>query len=96
MSKYKSNAYKNALGEQLLKALYQKQLVTIKVPFEEKTVKTRFWETHVIRYGNPNGIPVFGFHGGNSTNPYSLRTFTKHINLIELDLLYQIQLVISA
>ncbi len=81
MSKYKSDVYKSAQSEQLLKELYKKQLTTITVPYEEKMVETRFGKTHIVIYGNPNGKTVLGFHGGNSTNPYSLRTFTKHIDM---------------
>lgn len=81
MGKYKSDVYKSAQGEQLLKELYKKQLATITVPYDEKMVETRFGKTHIVMYGNPNGKSVLGFHGGNSTNPYSLRTFTKHIDM---------------
>lgn len=44
-------------------------------------MNTRFGRTHIVIYGNPNGKPVLGFHGGNSTNPYSLRAFVIHMDM---------------
>jgi pimeloyl-ACP methyl ester carboxylesterase len=81
MGSYQSKVYKSAEGEKLLKALYQKHLKKIEVPYTEQMVDTRFGVTHVVKYGNPEGVPVLGFHGGNSTNPYSLRPFTHYADL---------------
>lgn len=52
--------------------------------YSEKTVNTRFGKTHVVIYGNPDGKPVPGFHGGNATNPYSLRPFVKHVDMTRI------------
>jgi pimeloyl-ACP methyl ester carboxylesterase len=38
----------------------------------------------VVIYGNPDGKPVLGFHGGNATNPYSLRAFVKHVDMTRI------------
>lgn len=84
MRKYKSDVYKSEEGEQLLKDLYSRQLKSITVQYSEKWIETRFGMTHVVMYGNPNGIPVLGFHGGNSTNPYSLRAFIKHVDMTKM------------
>ncbi len=81
MARYASEVYKSAESEKLLKALYQKHLEKISVPYAELTIDTRFGATHIVRYGYPDGIPVLGFHGGNSTNPYSLRPFTQYADL---------------
>lgn len=81
MNAYKSKVYKSKQGEQLLIELYKKHLKTITVPYTEMMVETRFGKTHIVIYGNPNGKPVLGFHGGNSTNPYSLRAFIKHVDM---------------
>lgn len=87
MKRYRSDVYKSEKGEQLLKELYIKQLRTISVPYCEKMVDTRFGKTHVVIYGNPDGKPVLGFHGGNATNPYSLRTFLKHLDMTRIKLI---------
>lgn len=84
MKKYRSDVYKSEIGEQLLKDLYDRQLKTIPVPYSEKWVDTRFGKTHIVIYGNPNGKPVLGFHGGNATNPYSLRAFIKHVDMTKI------------
>lgn len=81
MNKYKSDVYKSPQAEKLLKDLYVRQLASIPVSYTEETVDTRFGRTHIVIYGNPNGKPVLGFHGGNSTNPYSLRAFVKHVDM---------------
>jgi len=81
MSTYKSNVYKNEQGKQLLIDLYKRHLGTITVPYTEMMADTRFGETHIVIYGNPKGKPVLGFHGGNATNPYSLRSFIKHVDM---------------
>jgi pimeloyl-ACP methyl ester carboxylesterase len=81
VGRYYSQVYKSAEGEKLLKALYHKHLKQITVPYSELFVDTRFGATHIIKYGNPDGIPVLGFHGGNCTNPYSLRPFTRYVDL---------------
>ncbi len=84
MERYQSQVYKSAEAEKLLKALYEKHLSEITAPYSEQYVDTRFGETHIVKYGNPDGIPVLGFHGGNSTNPYSLRPFTKYADLSKI------------
>lgn len=87
MGGFSSEVYKSAYGRELLQALYDRQLMTIPVPHHEFIVKTRFGETHVIEYGNPDGVPVLGFHGGNATNPYSLRAFVKNVDMTKLRLI---------
>ncbi|MDD3919960.1 MAG: alpha/beta hydrolase [Eubacteriales bacterium] len=84
MQKYKSDVYKSEAGKALLQDLYRRQLQTIPVPYQECTVNTRFGSTHIVTYGNPMGLPVLGFHGGNATNPYSLRTFVKHVDMSKI------------
>ncbi len=79
--RFYSEVYKSAEGRQILAALYQKHLSTITAEYDESFVDTRFGRTHIISYGSPDGQPVLGFHGGNATNPYSLRAFTKHVDL---------------
>ncbi len=37
-----------------------------------KWVSTSFGETHLIETGNPAGIPLLVFHGGNVTTAYNL------------------------
>lgn len=37
-----------------------------------KSISTSFGETHLIETGNPTGIPLLVFHGGNATTAYNL------------------------
>lgn len=85
--KFKSEVYKSAEGKKILQDLYLAHLETIKVRYEEHTVNTRFGQTHLLVYGNPEGKPVLGFHGGNATNPFSLRAFVHHLDLEKIKLI---------
>ena len=71
----KGNVYKNKKGETILKELYDKQLKSLNVKYEDLWVNTRFGKSHLIKLGNPNGKPLLLFHGGNSTTPYYLHGF---------------------
>lgn len=67
--------YKNAASEQIMKKLYDKQLASLNINFEDIYLNTRFGKTHLIKTGNPDGKPILLFHGGNSTAPYYLKGF---------------------
>jgi pimeloyl-ACP methyl ester carboxylesterase len=71
----KKTIYKSVESERLMMALYDEQLLSLGIEFEDIYVDTRFGITHLIRTGNPDGKPVILFHGGNSTAPYYLRDF---------------------
>ena len=71
------NIYKNKHGEAILTALYDRQLKSLRVAYEDLMVKTRFGRSHLIKLGNPKGKPLLLFHGGNSTTPYYLTDFTS-------------------
>lgn len=82
------NIYKNKQGEAVLTALYNRQLKSLNVEYEDLTVETRFGQSHLIKLGNPNGKPLLLFHGGNSTTPYYLAGFTalfEHFCIYAID-----------
>jgi len=69
--------YKNKQGEAILTELYDRQLKSLNLEYEDLTVKTRFGQSHLLKLGNPKGKPLLLFHGGNSTTPYYLKGFTS-------------------
>ena len=66
--------YKSAEGKRAILDLYDEQLARIGAPFEDVFVDTSFGRTHVVATGNPDGIPLLSFHGGNSTTAHNLVT----------------------
>lgn len=64
--------YKSEKGKQEILELYDRQLKRLSVPYSDKYVSTSFGETHLIETGNPAGIPLLVFHGGNATTAYNL------------------------
>ncbi|MEG0418780.1 alpha/beta fold hydrolase [Gordonibacter sp.] len=64
---YKSPEAKHAILE-----LYDKQLARLDCAWEDRFVDTSFGTTHLIVAGNPQGIPLLVFHGGNATTAYNL------------------------
>ena len=69
------NVYKSKHGEKVLTELYDRQLKSLNVEYEDLFVNTRFGQSHLIKLGNPSGKPLLIFHGGNSTTPYYLSGF---------------------
>jgi pimeloyl-ACP methyl ester carboxylesterase len=88
----KGNVYKNEQGEKVLIELYDKQLKSLNVEYEDLYVQTRFGQSHVLKMGNPNGKPVLIFHGGNNTTPYSL-LFTGFKMLFEDFCIYAVDTI---
>lgn len=66
--------YKSAAGKAKILTLYDAQLSRLSVPYEDLWVPTSFGDTHLVVTGNPNGIPLLVFHGGNATTAYMLLT----------------------
>ena len=66
------NVYKSKHGEAVLIELYDKQLRSLNVSYEDLYVQTRFGQSHLIKLGNPNSKSFLFFHGGNNTSPFSL------------------------
>jgi pimeloyl-ACP methyl ester carboxylesterase len=64
--------YKSEEGKQKIAALYDTQLMRLKVPYQDVWVKTTFGTTHLIETGNLKAIPLMVFHGGNATTAYNL------------------------
>ncbi len=77
--------YKTRESEKIVKALYDRQVKSLGVDFEDRYVNTGFGKTHVLKVGNPKGEPILLFHGGNSTAPYSLK---QNMHLIKDYLIY--------
>lgn len=64
--------YKSEKGKEEILALYDKQLKRLKGAYSDKWVSTSLGRTHLIETGNPAGIPLLVFHGGNATTAYNL------------------------
>lgn len=64
--------YKSPTGKNKILALYDKQLERLHADYFDKWVSTSFGKTHLIDTGNPSGIPLLVFHGGNATTAYNL------------------------
>jgi len=69
----KSTIYKSPEGEARLLELYDSFQRRLGVVFDDRTVDTRFGETHVLVAGPEQGLPVVVAHGGNSIAPQALR-----------------------
>lgn len=87
MEQYTSNIYKSKDGRHLLHNLYRKYLMAIDVPVRECMVETSFGDTHIVRYGNPQGKPVLAFYGELAFNPLAIRPFTKILDLDKIQLI---------
>ena len=66
--------YKSPEGRDKILSLYDSQLQRLQYEYRDVWADTRFGKTHLIKTGNPEGIPLFLFHGGNSTTAYTLLT----------------------
>lgn len=77
--------YKSKQGEKIIKDLYDQQVKSLDVDYEDLYVDTRYGKTHVLKIGNADAKPIILFHGGNSTAPYSLK---QNMHLIENYLIY--------
>lgn len=64
--------YNTPQGKQMIIALYDEQLSRIKTPYQDIYIDTSFGKTHLVETGNPDGLPLLVFHGGNATTAYNL------------------------
>ncbi len=64
--------YKNAEGKNKVLGLYEEQLNRIGAEYKELYIDTAYGKTHLIETGNPEGIPLLVFHGGNATTALTL------------------------
>ncbi len=64
--------YKSPEGKEKIISLYDAQLCRLKDPYSDMWLDTSFGKTHLIKTGNPGGIPLLVFHGGNATTAYML------------------------
>jgi len=60
--------YKSVAGYQEVVAQYDATLLEIGIPFDEKSVQTRFGPTYAIVCGNEQGKPVVLWHGLNANS----------------------------
>lgn len=65
---YRSEQSKKAVLE-----LYDRQLASLKIPYNDLYINTSFGKTHLIECGNLMGKPLLVFHGGNATTAYNLK-----------------------
>lgn len=77
--------YKTEEGEQVIRDLYDRQLKKLGIEWEDIYADTRFGKTHILKTGNPDGVPLVLFHGGNSTAAFSL---LQNMHLIQDHLVY--------
>lgn len=66
--------YRSAEGKRRVLSLYDTQLSRLTCPYSDLWIDTSFGKTHLIKTGNPDGIPLLVFHGGNATTAYMLLT----------------------
>ena len=66
--------YRSPNGKQILSDLYDRQLDSLNIQYEEKFVQTRYGTTHMILAGNKDSIPLICLHGGNSNTPDTLKS----------------------
>lgn len=52
----------------------------------ERMVETRFGDTHVMVYGDPNGVPVIVFYGELSINPLAVSPLVNNLDLTKIRL----------
>ena len=71
----KGKVYKSKNSENIILELYDRQLKSLNIEYEDIFVNTRFGKSHLVKLGNSNGKPLIMFHGGNSTSPYYLSGF---------------------
>ena len=84
---YKSEIYRSIESRHLLYCLYRKQMIATHVPLSERMVETRFGDTHVVFYGNRQGIPVLFFSGENILIPLAIRPFAQGLDLEKICLI---------
>ena len=87
METYKSELYPSIESRHILHCLYRKHLIAMNIPVREQMVETRFGDTHIVFYGNPQGIPVLVFFGENALNPLSVRPFAQGLDLEKIQLI---------
>ena len=81
MKGFKSELYRSVESRHILHNLYRKQMIATHVSLTERMVETGFGDTHVVFYGNPQGIPVLFFAGENVLMPLAIRPFTQGLDL---------------
>lgn len=67
--------YRSAAGEAKIRALYDRFLSRLGIPYESRTLETRFGDTHLLVAGPEGAQPLMLFHGGNVVNPLTLEWF---------------------
>ena len=68
-----ANIYKTKEGEKIVKELYDRQVQSLGVEYEDIFVDTRYGRTHILKSGRQNAKSILLFHGGNSTAAFSLK-----------------------
>ena len=81
MENYKSVLYRSIESRHILHSLYRMHLIATNVFLTERMIETRFGDTHVVFYGNPQGIPVLFFGGENVLMPLAIRPFAHGLDL---------------
>lgn len=69
--------YRSDEGRERIERLYERGVDSLEVAVDETRVTTRYGETHVLTAGPTGAPPVVVFHGGNVTNPLTLRWFQR-------------------
>jgi pimeloyl-ACP methyl ester carboxylesterase len=67
-----STIYNSSEGKANILKIYNSFQHRLGVTFEDRSVKTRFGQTHVLVTGPEKGMPIVVTHGGNSIAPQAL------------------------
>lgn len=67
--------YKSKKCEAEMMDVYDRQLSRLGIEYEERMIKTRFGDTHVLITGPKNAPPLITLHGGNGNSPLNLSLF---------------------
>ena len=66
--------YRSPEGKAKILTFYDEQLSKLNFDYEDLIIETRFGST-LITAGPKDGHPMILFHGGNSLNPFDLKSF---------------------
>jgi pimeloyl-ACP methyl ester carboxylesterase len=72
---YKSTVYKSQNSEAMMMTLYDRQMECLGLEYENRTIRTRFGDTHIVITGSRSAPPVITVHGGNGNTPLNLTLF---------------------
>jgi pimeloyl-ACP methyl ester carboxylesterase len=79
-----ASIYCSSRGRQAVEEVYTAAVERLDAEVDERYVKTRHGDTHVLSTGPVDGAPIVLFHGGNATNPLTLDWYSRLANKYRL------------